>query len=305
MLKSKFQEIQVMNDTIIAGVDIGGSHITAALVDLTSTKIIHNTLIRTPIDSQSNADDIINSWTNVIQRSFEVAGIHPTKIGIAMPGPFDYVNGISYIRDQNKYDSLYGLKIKDLLAQKLGIDVRDIRITNDAASFVQGEVFAGSGRSFNRVIGLTLGTGLGSARSYDGEAEDANLWCSRFLNGIAEDYLSARWFISRYGELNGAVVKNVKELAELATASSDAQAIFNEFGGNLGHFLSLLVEEERPELIVLGGNISLAYPLFSTALESVLRNTSVPTEIRTGELGENAALIGSVSSYYKSSVIVP
>jgi glucokinase len=44
------------------------------------------------------------------------------RIGISMPGPFDYENGICLIKGQNKYEALYGLYIKGLLADKLGIE---------------------------------------------------------------------------------------------------------------------------------------------------------------------------------------
>ena len=134
----------------------------------------------------------------------------PWKIGIAMPGPFDYENGISYIKDQNKYEALYGLNIKEQLAKKLEISISDISILNDAACFLQGEVFGGAGQGFKRVMGLTLGTGFGSARSVDGKTDDADLWCSPYREGIAEDYLSTRWFLKQYKEISGKLVKNVK-----------------------------------------------------------------------------------------------
>ena len=61
-----------------------------------------------------------------------------------MPGPFDYEAGICLIRDQNKYPMLYGLNVKEHAGAGLAINADDIYINNDAACFLQGEVFCGS-----------------------------------------------------------------------------------------------------------------------------------------------------------------
>ncbi len=290
-----------MNDAIIAGADIGGSHITVALIDISTRKIVKNTRRRKAINSGKNAEEILNSWSAVMLDSFKAANIKPSKIGIAMPGPFDYVNGISYIRDQNKYDALYGLNVKEKLAEKLEIGVSDILIVNDAACFLQGEVFSGSGQGFNRIIGLTLGTGLGSARCFDGETVDANLWCSEYKDGIAEDYLSTRWFLKRYKELSGHAVKDVKELVSKGREDPLVQDVFDEFGSNLADFLNPYIIKEELQLAILGGNISLASAYFSETFKRALDQADIEIEINMAELGENAALIGAASSHYLAS----
>ena len=65
------------------------------------------------------------------------------KIGIAMPGPFDYENGICYIKGLDKYESLFNLNVKEMLAQQLNIERSDIYMMNDASCFLKGEVFGG------------------------------------------------------------------------------------------------------------------------------------------------------------------
>jgi glucokinase len=290
-----------MNDAIIAGADIGGSHISVALINTRTWEIIAKTQRRKEINTNRSSEEIFNSWSLLIKESFHAANIKPAEIGIAMPGPFDYVNGISYIRDQNKYDALYGLNVKDKLAEKLETTAEHITILNDAACFLQGEVFGGAGKGFTRLMGLTLGTGFGSARSLNGETEDANLWCAAYRNGIAEDYLSTRWFLKRYKELSGKVVKNVKELTTKIHEDFLVQDVFDEFGDNLANFLGPYIEKEQLQLIILGGNISLAFRYFSKAMMNALEQAHVKTEIRTTELGENAALIGAASSHFLAS----
>jgi glucokinase len=290
-----------MKNGMIAGADIGGSHIAVALIDTATREIIPGTRKRKEIDTSKSAEEIFASWSYLIKQSFETVNTKPSKIGIAMPGPFDYVNGISYIKDQNKYDSLYGLNIKEKLAEKLEVSINDILILNDAACFLRGEVFCGAGQGFKQVMGLTLGTGFGSARSLNGKTEDADLWCAPFREGIAEDYLSTRWFLKQYKMTSGQVVKNVKELAGRFRNDHLARDVFYEFGATLAEFLGPYITKEQMDMVILGGNISLAFKYFSESLMKSLAHTSAETQIRTTILGENAALIGAASSHYLSS----
>ncbi|HEY9340748.1 MAG TPA: ROK family protein [Hanamia sp.] len=282
--------------SLVAGVDIGGSHIAAALVDLEARSVLPGTFIRKSIDSHGSANEIILQWSSLIQKIFDRSDCDK-KVGIAMPGPFGYQSGISLIKDQNKYDSLYGLNVKSLLAESLQIKETDILFRNDAACFLQGEAFGGAAKGFKKAIGLTLGTGLGSAKYANGVSEDADLWQSPFVDGIAEDYLSSRWFVKRCYQLTGITVQNVKELIKITNADS-LNRIFNEFGKNLALFLSRLILLEKPEVIVFGGNIANAYPLFYDALNSNLPTNAPPFSLKEAELGEQGSLIGAASCWY-------
>lgn len=240
-----------MSKAQVMGVDVGGTHITAALVDLETRSLVPGTYFRGNVNASGTVAEIIQEWSETMLQA-KLQYNNSLQIGIAIPGPFDYDAGISYIKDQNMYDALYGLQIKDLLAAYCGCKNQDILLINDASSFLQGEVFGGAAQGCQDVIGITLGTGLGTCRYHGGVAEDANLWCVPFLDGIAEDYLSTRWFIKRYSELTGKIIVGVKELADLVTADARAQQVFEEFGHNLGRFLINFIQTDAPELIVVG-----------------------------------------------------
>ncbi|WEK19960.1 MAG: ROK family protein [Candidatus Pedobacter colombiensis] len=287
-----------MNDSIILGVDIGGSHITAALVDMQSRTILPESMVREAIDAYSTATDIIAQWSKIMKASFSISNTSMGKIGIAMPGPFDYAKGICLIKGQEKYEALYGLNIKEMLAEKLEISPNDILLMNDAACFLQGEVFSGAATECRNVIGLTLGTGLGSA-SYHGEvAEDADLWKMPFKDTYAEEYLSTRWFVKRYYELTAIEVSNVKELAACISEDTSAKVVFDEFGRNLGDFLNRFIEQEKAELIVIGGNIAKAFDLFIDELLKVVAVKFPEVDVKLADLGEQAPLLGSASLWF-------
>ncbi|HVI49054.1 MAG TPA: ROK family protein [Chitinophaga sp.] len=282
------------------GIDIGGSHITAALVDLETRTIVAASWNRKRIDSLGAAEEIIDAWAVVIDDVFRDTPATDRYIGIGMPGPFDYTEGISLMKDQHKYDSLYQVNVKHLLADRLGMGASQIRFINDAGCFLQGEVFSGAGRNYQHVIGLTLGTGLGSAVFHGQLAEDANLWCAPFLDGMAEDYLSTRWFVKRYQELSGVTVADVKKLTEQMDADPRVADVFNEFAGNLTAFLTSFIRKESPEAIVIGGNISNAADLFFPAVIAGLEKNNIHIPLLKAVLGEQAAVIGAASLWEKS-----
>lgn len=288
-----------MKHSIVLGIDIGGSHITAALVDLTSRTIVDGSWNRCHIDSQGNATEIISAWSEVIRTAFDHVPAGQQYIGIGMPGPFDYEAGISLMKDQHKYDALYGLNVKTLLAEQLGLTSQHIRFINDAGCFLQGEVFGGAASGMNHVVGITLGTGLGSAVYHGDLAADADLWCSPFKDGIAEDYLSTRWFVKRYETLTGRTVKNVKEMIGRLPEEPVVQTVMNEFAVNLATFLTGFVRRENAEMVVLGGNIANAADLFMPALTAALAANDIHVPVKKAALGETAAIIGAASIWYE------
>lgn len=283
-----------MNEAIALGVDIGGSHITSALVDVHTKSIVDGSYQRKHVDANAGIDEVLQTWCDVIQQSF-TNGITNTKIGIAMPGPFDYANGISLMKDNNKYAALYGLNIKQLLAEKLNIAQSQISFINDAGAFIKGEIFADEGKGYQSAIGLTLGTGLGSATYKNGIGNDANLWCMPFKDGIAEDYISTKWFEATYFNLTGKQVQGVKALALQHDNDILVQSLFQQFAENLADFLSVFVKANHPEVIIIGGNVMNAETLFIPAVINHLQKQGITVPIVRAKLGEDAAIIGAVA----------
>lgn len=288
-----------MEDTIVLGVDIGGSHITTGLVNLETRMLLTGTKVREYVNSNGSSEEVITAWSKVMMSAFDDYPALNKKIGIAIPGPFDYEAGISLIKNQNKYDSLFGLNVKELLALALSIKPDNIRLLNDAESFLKGEVFCGAAQGVNKAFALTLGTGLGSAIYSNDKVKDADLWCSDFKNSIAEDYLSTRWFTSRYEQLTGYEVKDVKELVDFHASEKETLQLFNEFGKNFSEFLRKHVAIEEPEIVVLAGNICNTYELFAETLLGDLAGHNISLSLKRSLLGEEAGLMGAASCWYQ------
>ncbi len=292
-----------MNKNIAIGTDIGGSHISCVAIDLGSGKILKDTLTERPVDNQAQASIIIDTWSGALSSVLKKVPLENVKgIGFAMPGPFDYVKGICYIRGVAKYENLYGLNITDAISRNLGVhDGFLIRFMNDASSFAVGEAWAGSASKFNRSLSITLGTGFGSAfisnriPIVDGP-EVPKLGCIYhlpFKDGIADDYFSTRGLLSRYKKLTGKELSGVKELAQLASADKVVADLFTDFGDNAGLFLAPWLKSFRAEILVIGGNISHAYNLFGDVFEDRLKKENCFCEVAISKLKEDAALLGS------------
>lgn len=284
-----------MDNYKVIGIDIGGSHITAGIVDLKSRKLVNNSLIRKHVNSKGSAEEILKTWTELIEQLFSNYPLIQKKIGMAIPGPFDYKNGICLIKGVDKFESLFNLNIKKLLAEKLQTTSENILMMNDASCFLKGEVFGGAAVSCDNVIGITLGTGLGSARFHSGQTFEGDLYSSPFKDGMSEDYVSNRWLLKRYRDITGNEAKNVKELCEKIAEDQRIKILFAEFGKNLGEVLCGYAQKHKCETIVIGGNISNAWELFISETKSILDTLPKKVDIKKSELGEDGALIGAAS----------
>ncbi len=247
--------------------DIGGSHITAAICNSDTRVILPGSMIRIEVLSNGSAEAILGAWGRALKETIKLSGTVVTGVGVAMPGPFDYEKGISYITGLSKYEALYGLDIKAHVAEFLQLDPAMVRFRNDAEATIAGEALAGAGKGYNKVVGVTLGTGFGSAICTYGVARDLNLGSDPYKDSIADDHLSTRWFLKRYHELTGANILNVKELAGQIRADPFARRVFEEFGSNMAEFLSRPLSVLSPDVLVLCGNIAKASAYFCPNLK--------------------------------------
>lgn len=277
------------------GVDIGGSHISAAQVRWDGKMANFGTIYEADVNTFRSADEIIFDWAAVIGKAMG----DPThcRIGIAMPGPFDYPNGISLVRDQGKMKSLYGLSVKELLSESLPIKPENISFINDAEAFLLGESSAGAGRRFENSIGLTLGTGLGSAIKIGNVVKDAKLWTAAFRDGIAEDYLGTDWFKKYAFEIHGLTISGVKDLLVVDFNQGISEEIFAQFGKTLGEFLLPYLTRFQCQGVVLGGKITRAADRFLPQTRAYLEEFNCSIKITFSELEEKAALIGACSPF--------
>jgi len=295
-----------MNHRAALGVDVGGTHISCGVVDLATGALDEASLGSADVDASAGAGEILDAWCGPIDAALDSrAGAVVTGIGVAMPGPFDYGNGISYIKGLNKYESLYGLNVRREFAARLRFPEDRILFLNDASCFALGENWVGAGRGFRRMVGITLGTGFGSALVSGGKCVESGrgvppggaFWNYPYRDSIAENFFSGRRLLKRYEELTGIKLSGVLELARAATSdsaeSSPAGRVFLEYAENLAAFLAPWLKEFGAEGLVIGGNIARSHGLFLPKMTEYFIEHGVRTRVVPSVLLDKAAIIGA------------
>ena len=211
-------------------------------------------------NSGSSQEVILSSFNAVIARLVKLVeqnNFTAAACSIAFPDPFDYKTGTPLMKQ--KFQALYGLDMRSALQTKHHVP---ILFLNDAVAFgygVRDKYFADSPE---KLVAITLGTGLGAAFSSGGAVTNLSIWDAVYQAGILEDYISARMITSAYKNATGQS-QTVEHIAELALkGNAAAMKVFEEFGNNIGEGLAATTAELSPGVIVCGGAISKSFKLF-------------------------------------------
>lgn len=295
-----------MNTSYAIGLDIGGTHITAAVINKTEMKVMELSLYKESFDSNLPVNQVITIWKKVINTAIENSKIENiTGIAVCMPGPFDYEKGICWIKDQSKYEHFYGLNVRDLLLESLNFSNDfPVLFENDAVCFGKGEVFKQQENLSKKVMAVTLGTGLGACFIDKGVSistgnqvpTDGEIYNLEYKEGIAEDYVSVRGLLSHYKALSGFTLKNGLELYNLAV-NGDQQAVkvFETMGEDLAEVVIPWIKNFSAEHIIIGGKIANASDLFLSSFNKTIKESGLEIQISISTDNEIAALLGAVS----------
>jgi glucokinase len=281
--------------------DVGGSHVAGAICrdrGLVARRSV-------PVDSNGSEEDFycaIERLTSAILHEADVRFDAITGMCLAFPGPFDYKGGVSLL--EHKFAALYGLSVRNALAVRLGLEPETIYFLNDADAFLLGELSMTPEVAGGNVIGITIGTGVGSAfaqrghivRNGKGVPPGGEIWDYPWRGGVVEDAISTRAIQAAYNKRTGQEI-SVRDIAERCPEDADAVAVFEEFGGALGDVLKRVTRDFVPSLIILGGAISRSADLFLPATEA--RFPNVPLQVST--LFEEAALFGAAAFWKRKN----
>lgn len=299
-----------MGKRFAIGMDVGGSHITAALIDINEMKIVEGSVSKVSFDSNLPVKVVIDFWEKAIRSLCEKSELEKLSgIALAIPGPFDYEGGTCWIKGQNKYDNFYGLNIKDLLRERLGFE-KDFPIVfeNDAISFGKGEVYKNIENLSKKVMAITLGTGLGSCFIENGKIvstdknvpQSGEIWNLPYKNGIAEDSASLRGVLSNYLDLSDIQLNKGNELYHLADAGNEkAITAFSKFGEDLAEIVIPWLKSFNADMLVIGGKLANAGDLFLNIFREKVKNAGIEFELVISTNNETAALLGVATLLYK------
>ena len=284
-----------MTGEVVTALDIGGTHVSAARVELASAAVDPEARCRLPLAADGSRAELLGC---IVRAAASVAAAGSKRVGVAAPGPFDYERGVSLLR--HKLEPLHGVDLRRELAGALALgDGSSVRFVNDADAFLLGEWWAGAARGYARAVGITLGSGLGSAFLADGRIVDTGpdvppegaLHLVPFRGAPVEDVISRRGLLARYGA--GAGV-DVEQVAERARGGEQlAGDAFADVGRALAEFLLPWLRAFAPACLVVGGSIARAWDLMRPAAEPVLARAPSLELVSVAANIDDAPLLGA------------
>jgi len=281
--------------------DVGGSHVAAAVCFANGYRL--GPVISVPHPEEETSEAFVSTLHALGVKASAGFG-NLLGAALAFPGPFDFAAGVSRMRHKLPY--LYGVDLRGELAARFGWEPGQVRFLHDSAAFLLGEIGAGAARGIARAVGITLGTGIGSAFALDGQIvteghgvpPGGELWDLPYEGATIEDYVSTRGIRGSYERRTG-VAREVAEIAATAANDPAAAEAFAEFGRHLGTALRGALTEFAPEAIVLGGGISRSPHLFLPAAQRELDGLHV--ELRVSALLDDAPLVGAGVAWFDFS----
>lgn len=250
------------------------------------------TVVKTVIEScpAREAETVV---TNQLKRQIaQLMTAEVTGIGVGVPSVVDYRQGIVY--NVANIPAWKEVHLKDILEKEFGVPVA---VNNDANCFALGAWRYGEGQGTSDMVGLTMGTGIGSGiiiggKLYNGVNTGAGeIGSLPFKDADYEFYCSSRFFSQLHGDTGANFGKRAQ------AGDRQAIAVWQAFGRNVGELVKAILFTYAPEAIIIGGGIASAFPLFEAAMREELSSFPYPANVAATRILPstlaNAAMLGA------------
>lgn len=278
---------------LFLGLDIGGTKIQGGLV--TKKGVIKKELT-TPTEIQKGKKGVLK---NIVRTIKPLMKFKPRGIGIGVPN-YDFRTG-KIMKCVNV--PLDNFDIMKFIEKKFHVKPK---VDNDANCFALGEAMFGAGKKYRSIIGITLGYGFGSGvivdkKIYRGKGKATELGhlvinfsgtkCNCGGIGCVEEYVSAK-AITRAYDGN----KTPLEIEKLALkGDKKAIKVYEDFGFYLGVSLVSIANAFDPEIMIIGGNISKGWDMFSKKMFQTFNERKfLDTKIVRSKL-KSAGILGAAA----------
>lgn len=258
---------QILKNRTVIGIDLGATNVRVARI---CEDKIDQIEIEEIVDSDEPADLLVQ-----IQKLIQIVNNDEVQsIGIGVPSVVDVEKGIVY--DVQNISSWNKVPVKKILEEKFG---KPVYVNNDANCFVLGERFFGKGRGYHSIVGLTIGSGLGAGLILDDclysgpNCGAGEVGMFPYMGTFLEQYCSGMFF-------EGQFAISAKQAFEKAQNGDDnAKGMYEAFGTHLGNGIKATLYAYDPQLIILGGSISRAYPFFKDTMKQAMEDFAYPNSL--------------------------
>lgn len=251
-----------MAKKIAIGIDIGGTGIKGALVDVKNGEMIGDR-VRVETPSGGSTDDIIASVKALIKKLPDAP--KETPVGICFPAVVQHGVTKSAANISKKW---IGFDADKAFTKSLG---RSVHLVNDADAAGLAEMRFGAGRAERGlVIMTTLGTGIGSALFFD----------QKLIPNAELGHL----------EIDGV---DYETMASFSAKEREGLS-WEAWAKRLQKYYSTLHRLFSPDMIIVGGGVSKEYEKFLPLLD-------IDCEIVPAEMRNNAGILGAARLAYRLS----
>ena len=289
--------------------DVGGTFIKSGIMSCDGV-LQDGSQQTVPIDSDGTYEQICNSLTTAVSQGVALCryyGYSPAGVGICMPGPFNYITGVSAM--VHKFAAIKDIPLKDVIAEALeGLDI-PVVFGHDVNTQLYGEMCGGNAVGYDNVCLVALGTGLGFAMAGDGKvlmtptgSPLVSIWNLPYNGVILEDYASKRGFYNTWEAVTGSKPSDDMTVAEMGRLAgegdSTALEVFRRVGEFIGSNIKNYLIEYKIECLLFGGQISRSFHFMEDAVRKELSDIE-GLRITTVSDFSNAAFKGLVEMLKK------
>jgi len=294
----------------VVGLDFGHDSLRVAVADL-SYAILAESAADLEVDTA--AQDALDTAARLVGELIDEAGVDRDRVlaaGMGLPGPIDRASGL--VHSQPILPSWVGLNPAGEMEERLELPVH---LDNDANVGALGESTFGVGRGTRVMAYLRLSAGIGAglvingrpfrgARGIAGEIGhvlvDPNGPICRCGNrGCLETFVAGPALCELLRRSHGPLT--VGELLDFAQQGDPgSQRVLADAGRVVGRAVADLCNYLNPDLVVVGGDLSVAGDVLLEPMREAVRRFAIPAavedvEIVAGTLGGRAELLGALA----------
>lgn len=293
--------------SVVAGIDLGG---TGSRFVICEAGAVCATEVRATAELGAGDDTARIARIEATLRGLMPPDTVLAAIGIGATGPVDRAAGVVHNRDT--LPGFSEMPLASMLEARCGVPVI---IDNDAVVAAFAEYEAGAGRRAERMLMVTLGTGIGVAlleqgrpfRGPRGAHPEAGhipilegaVRCYCGADGCWEQLASRQALQAMLRPHIGAEIPDAGLIGEAAIRAGSDPVIarcFSRYGHFLGRGLSILHTLYMPAVTVFGGSVAPYLPLFVDDLRTSLMRApsfAVDVDLRIASLGDASGALGA------------
>lgn len=295
--------------TFLIGIDLGGTKIEAALIDVAGPlKILER--LRLPTEGEKGYDHILSQIQKIVHSIADKYSVNPTHIGIGTPGIID--KDTQLIKNSNTL-GLIGRPMQKDLEKMLGYEVR---MANDANCFAMAESLHGavpdSIKDPEVVFGVIMGTGVGSGIVVRGkvihgkhgiggewghnilDASGDSCYCGK--KGCVETFISGPACEKYYQKISGTKVPMSEIYHRFLQQEKNAIETIERLVHYFGKAMATVINIIDPDIVVLGGglgNLDILYTRGKEEIKPYVFNYELKTLFVKPKLGDSAGVVGA------------